>query len=350
MKKPGASLICCLVVLTLCVSCGRKSEEGSATGGEAAKANVVELTYSIFFPPTHSQCKAAQDWAAEIEKRTNGAVKINVFPGGTLTSANDCYDGVVKGISDLGMSCFAYTRGRFPVMEALDLPLGYPNGTAATKIANEFYNEVKPRELDDVHVLYIHAHGPGLLHTKKPVSTLKDLKAMKIRSTGLSAKLVEALGGVPVAMPQPGTYEALQKGVVDGTFAPMETMKGWKQGEVVKSTTDCKNIGYTTAMFVVMNKAKWDSLPEDVKKVFTDVSAEYVAIQGKVWDDADAEGLTFVGSLGNTMVSLPEAEAAKWKAAVKPVIDDYVKAAKEKGLEGDKFVASLVEKIAKSGK
>ena len=87
-------------------------------------------------------------------------------------------------------------------------------------------------------------------------------------------------------------------------------MKGWKQGEVVKSTTDCKNIGYTTAMFVVMNKAKWDSLPEDVKKVFTDVSAEYVAIQGKVWDDADAEGLTFVGSLGNTMVSLPEAEAA----------------------------------------
>ena len=350
MKKPGASLICCLVVLTLCVSCGRKSEEGSATGGEAAKANVVELTYSIFFPPTHAQCKAAQDWAAEIEKRTNGAVKINVFPGGTLTSANDCYDGVVKGISDLGMSCFAYTRGRFPVMEALDLPLGYPNGTAATKIANEFYNEVKPRELDDVHVLYIHAHGPGLLHTKKPVSTLKDLKAMKIRSTGLSAKLVEALGGVPVAMPQPGTYEALQKGVVDGTFAPMETMKGWKQGEVVKSTTDCKNIGYTTAMFVVMNKAKWDSLPEDVKKVFADVSAEYVAIQGKVWDDADAEGLTFVGSLGNTMVSLPEAEAAKWKAAVKPVIDDYVKAAKEKGLEGDKFVASLVEKIAKSGK
>ena len=350
MKKPGASLICCLVALTLCVSCGRKSEEGAATGGEAAKANVVELTYSIFFPPTHAQCKAAQDWAAEIEKRTNGAVKINVFPGGTLTSANDCYDGVVKGISDLGMSCFAYTRGRFPVMEALDLPLGYPNGTAATKIANEFYNEVKPRELDDVHVLYIHAHGPGLLHTKKPVSTLKDLKAMKIRSTGLSAKLVEALGGVPVAMPQPGTYEALQKGVVDGTFAPMETMKGWKQGEVVKSTTDCKNIGYTTAMFVVMNKAKWDSLPEDVKKVFTDVSAEYVAIQGKVWDDADAEGLTFVKSLGNTVVSLPEAEAATWKAAVKPVIDDYVKAAKEKGLEGDKYVASLVEKIATSGK
>ncbi len=353
MKKLGVSLICCLFVLMLCMSCGKKSEEGTATPApEAAaeKATAVELTYSIFFPPTHVQCKAGEDWAKEVEKRTNGAVKIKVFPGGTLTTANDCYDGVVKGISDIGMSCFAYTRGRFPVMEALDLPLGYPNGMAATKIANEFYNEVKPKELDEVHVLYIHAHGPGLLHTKKPVSTLKDIKGMKIRSTGLSAKLVEALGGVAVAMPQPGTYEALQKGVVDGTFAPMETMKGWKQGEVVKFTTDCTNIGYTTAMFVVMNKAKWDALPEDVKKVLTEVSSEYVAIHGKAWDDADTEGLTFIKSLGNGVVTLPAAEAAKWKSAVKPVIGDYVKTTKEKGIEGDKFVATLTEKIEKSGK
>lgn len=353
MKKIGASIVCCLVVLMLCMSCGKKAEEGTATQApEAAaeKAQAVDLTYSIFFPPTHVQCKAGEDWAREVEKRTNGAVKIKVFPGGTLTSANDCYDGVVKGISDIGMSCFAYTRGRFPVMEALDLPLGYPNGMAATKIANDFYNEFKPKELDDVHVLYIHAHGPGLLHTKKPVSSLKDLKGMKIRSTGLSAKLVEALGGVAVAMPQPATYEALQKGVVDGTFAPMETMKGWKQGEVVKSTTDCANIGYTTAMFVVMNKAKWDALSEDAKKVLTEVSAEFIAIHGKAWDDADAEGLTFIKELGNGVVKLSDAEAGKWKDAVKPVIDDYVKATKEKGMEGDKFVTSLTEKIAGSGK
>jgi len=334
----------------LCVACGKKSEEGTASSEGAAKAKTVELTYSIFFPPTHAQCKAGEAWAREIEKRTNGAVKINVFPGGTLTSANDCYDGVVKGISDIGMSCFAYTRGRFPAMEAVDLPLGYPNGMAATKIANEYYNEVKPKELDDVHVLYIHAHGPGLLHTKKPVSTLKDLKGMKIRSTGLSAKLVEVLGGVPVAMPQPGTYEALQKGVVEGTFAPMETMKGWKQGEVVKATTDCTNVGYTTAMFVVMNKAKWDALPEDVKKVFTEVSSEYIDVQGKAWDEADAEGLTFVKGLGNAVIALPAAEAEKWKTAVKPVIDDYVKAMKEKGVEGDRYIAILTDKIAKFGK
>ncbi|HOW84283.1 MAG TPA: TRAP transporter substrate-binding protein, partial [Spirochaetota bacterium] len=238
----------------------------------------VELSYSIFFPPTHGQCKAGMDWAKEIEKRTDGAVRINVFPGGTLTKAEECFDGVVKGISDMGMSCFAYTRGRFPVMEAVDLPLGYPTGMAATRTANDYLKAMNPDELKDVKVLYIHAHGPGILHTKKPVAALEGLKGMKIRSTGLSAKVVEALGGIPVAMPQPETYEALQKGVVDGTLTPMETMKGWRQGEVIKSTTDCVGIGYTTAMFVVMNKAKWDALSDDTKKVFEEVSAEWVDV------------------------------------------------------------------------
>jgi len=168
----------------------------------SAFAKSIHLTYSIFFPPTHGQCLAGMDWAKEIERATDGRVKITVFPGGTLTKANQCYDGVVKGISDIGMSCFAYTRGRFPSMEALDLPLGYPNGLAATRVANAYYQAFTPAELNDVKVLYLHAHGPGLLHTQKPVKTLADLEKMKIRSTGLSAKVVEALGAIPVAMPQ----------------------------------------------------------------------------------------------------------------------------------------------------
>jgi len=168
----------------------------------SAQAQTVNLTYSIFFPPTHGQSKAGEAWAKEIEKRTNGQVKISVFSGGTLSPADQCYDGAVKGISDIGMSCFAYTRGRFPLMEVLDLPLGYPNGRVATRVANDFFMKFKPKELEGVKVLYIHAHGPGILHTIKSVKTMADLKGMKIRSTGLSAKVVERLGGVPVAMPR----------------------------------------------------------------------------------------------------------------------------------------------------
>ncbi|MBN2396803.1 MAG: TRAP transporter substrate-binding protein, partial [Deltaproteobacteria bacterium] len=263
------------------------------TAGCQKKEKTVELTYSIFFPPTHSQCQAAISWAEEVEKRSGGRIKIITFPGGTLTKADQCYDGVVKGISDIGMSCFAYTRGRFPVMAVVDLPFGYPNGLVATRVANEFAREMSPEELADVKVLYIHAHGPGLLSTKKPVRALEDVKGMKIRSTGLSAKIVEALGGVPVAMPQPDTYEALQKGVVEGTFTPIETLKGWKQAEVIDHTTQCTGVGYTTAMFVVMNLDKWNALSKELKQIVEAVSTEWVDVHGAAWDKSDDEGRAY---------------------------------------------------------
>ena len=314
------------------------------------QAATTNLTYSIFFPPTHGQAKAGQAWSKEVEKRSNGRIKITVFSGGTLTPADQCYDGVVKGISDIGMSCFAYTRGRFPVMEALDLPLGYPNGRVATRVANDFYKKFKPKELEGVKVLYIHAHGPGLLHTKKPVRSLENLKGMKIRSTGLSSKIVDSLGGLPVAMPQGETYEAIQKGVVDGTFTPIETLKGWKQAEVVKSTTECYGVSYTTAMFVVMNLKKWNALPGDVRKIMEDISNEWIDVHGKAWDQLDKEGREYSKSLGNQIIPLTKAEDARWKGAVKPIISDYVKTTTGKGLPGKKAVAEAESLIKKYGK
>lgn len=308
------------------------------------------MTYSIFFPATHAQAKAGENWAKEIEKRTSGKVKINIFAGGSLTPADQTFDGVEKGISDIGMSCFAYTRGRLPLLEALDLPMGYPNGMVATLVANDFVKIMKPKELDGVKVLYLHAHGPGLLHTQKPVNSMADIKDMKIRSTGLSSKIVESLGGVSVAMPQGGTYEALQKGVVQGTLAPMETLKGWKQAQVIKYTANCANIGYTTTMFVVMNKKKWNSLPKDVQKVFDDVSREWIAVAGKAWDDADTEGYKFSAKLGNKVINLSKTEQAKWETAVKPMTENYVKNAESKGLPGRQAVAEVKALIQKHSK
>ena len=131
------------------------------TGSPKAEAAPIELTFSIFFPATHGQAKAAMEWAKEVEKGTNGKVQITTFPGGTLTKAPQCYDGVVKGISDLGFSLFAYTRGRFPVMAAVDLPMGYPDGKVASRVAHDFAKAINPKELQDVKVLYLHAHIVG---------------------------------------------------------------------------------------------------------------------------------------------------------------------------------------------
>ena len=313
-----------------------------------AIAAPVELTYSIFFPAAHGQCQAAMAWAAEIEKRTGGEVKITVFPGGTLTKPNQAYDGTVKGISDIAMSAFAYTRGRFPVIEALDLPVGYTSGLQATRVANAFYQAQKPEELNDVKVLYLHAHGPGLLHTRKPVASLEDLKGMKIRSTGLSAKVVEALGGVPVAKPQNETYENLQKGVVEGTFGPIEVLKGWRQAEVIKSTTECDVVGYTTAMFVVMNRGKWNALSDAHKAALEAVSTEWIDVHGHRWDEVDKEGRAYTLSLDNTIVPLAADEKERWRTAVQPVIDQYVAGISAKGLDGKKIIATLEQLLAEN--
>lgn len=308
-------------------------------------AKTYRFNYSVFFPASHGQAKAAEAWAKEVEAKSEGRIKITLFPGGTLTSAKNCFDGVVNGISDIGMSVFAYNRGRFPVMEACDLPLGYPDGLTASRAVNAYFQNNTPKELSKVKVLYLHAHGPGLLHTKKPVKQLADLKGMKIRSTGLSAKVVEALGGIPVAMPQPSTYEALQKGVVEGTFGPVEVLKGWRQAEVVKSTTLCESVGYTTTMYVVMNKSKWNRLPQDLKTILEETSRTWVDVHGEAWDSLDSNGLDYTLGKGNGVVELSGEEKALWKEAVQPVVNDYVKRTRQKGISGDTLVKNLIHHI-----
>ena len=113
---------------------------------------------------------------------------------------------------------------------------------------------------------------------------MEDLKGMKIRCTGTSAKVVSALGATPVAMPQNETYDALQKGVVDGLVSPMEALKGWKFAEVTKCTTENYGSSYSIAFFVAMNKKKWDSLPKDVQETIQKVNKEWIEKTGKTWE------------------------------------------------------------------
>lgn len=337
-------------VPSLCLILSLILMAASVGGPRVSADDAIKLTFSVFFPPTHPHAIASEDMAREIEKRTNGKVSIQVYPGGTLTTAPGTYDGVVSGISDMGHSVFAYTRGRFPIMEAVDLPMGYPNGTVATRVAYEFYQAMNPEELQDVKVLAIHAHGPGILASKKDVNSLEDMQGLKIRCTGLSSKLAENLGAAPVAMAQNEAYEALQKGVVEATFCPIETLKGWKQGEVIDYVIESKALGYTTAMFVVMNKQKYDALPADVQQVFDEVGEEWVAKHGQIWDDADAAGREFVTELGKTIHGLSAEEEAKWVEAVEPIIADYASRTDDKGLPGQKAVETLRALLEEYGK
>ncbi len=305
----------------------------------------IELTYSNFFPPTHLHSILAEQFCQEINTRTNGKVEITYYPGGTLSPAPQTYDGVVEGISDIGMSVLAYSMGRFPATQLVDMPHGYPNGWVATKVANDFYDEFKPKEFDDVHVLYFHAHGPGVVFTtEKPVRKMEDLKGLVIRSTGVGAKIIEALGAEGYGASQGEAYELMEKGTIDGSLTPREVLKGWNQAEVVKYVTGCYDVGYTANMFVVMNKDKWDSLSEDTQGIFNEVSKEWIEKHGKVWTYYDKAGIDyFLTFEGRELIELSPVEMARWVEATEPLIGEYITEKTAMGLPADEYEEYLID-------
>jgi TRAP-type C4-dicarboxylate transport system substrate-binding protein len=217
-----------------------------------------------------------------------------------------------------------------------------------TRVADDFYRKFQPKELADTHVLYMHAHIPGTITmVKKPVRTLEDMKGLKIRATGLATKIVEALGGTPVAMAIGEQYDAMRKGVVDGTVAAPNMLLGWKLAEVSQYSTFVRDVGYVSAMFVTMNLNKWNALPPDIQKIFTDVSRDWVDYSGKEWNSMEIEGFQYAKKVGHTFINLSDQEQARWREAVKPLQDAYIKSMAAKGLPGKEAVEYRQQLIQK---
>jgi TRAP-type C4-dicarboxylate transport system substrate-binding protein len=303
-----------------------------------AAENVIRLKYSDFFPPSHKNSVLADQWCKEVEKRTNGRIKVTHFAGGTLGPPQQTYDGVVKAMFDIGTSVCQYTSGRFPVTEVIDLPLGYHSGHQATMLINALYKKYRPKEYDDVKVLYLHAHGPGHFHTKKVIAKSEDLKGLKIKCSPNNASIVSAFGAVPVTMPLPETYEALQRGLADGILLPYEALKGWRFGELIRCTLENRGLSYSSALFVVMNKNKWNSIPSDIQQIVEGINEEWIDKQGQTWDDIDKEGLNFGLEKGLKVIGASKAEEEMASERVRPILDDYAKRMKGKGVPGDEIL------------
>lgn len=304
----------------------------------ASTQKVITLKYSNFYPASHKNSILSEQWCKEIEKRTNGRVKISYYPEGVLSPPQHTFNSVVAGIADIGQSLMGYNLGRFPLSQGIALPLGYKSGLVATRMANEFYKKFKPKEFDQVKVLYLHAHGPGVLNTKKPVTRLEEIKGLKIRTSGETAQIVKVWGGSPVALPQNETLYAMLNGIVDGAMSPIEAMKGFKIGESATNHTLNFGSAYSSGFYVVMNKTKWNSLPVDIQKIIDEICEEWMEKQGKLWDEIDNEGYAFIRARGNRIITLSREEDARWTDAAKPVIDNYIKGMKAKGLPADQTV------------
>jgi len=310
-----------------------------------AQEKTITIRYSTMFPVNHKHAVLSDQWCKEVEKRTKGRVKAQHFPGGTLTSPPTTYESITKGVVDVGLCVLGYTMGKFPLSDVAAYPLGIPSGYAATKLVNEYYAKFRPAEFNEVKVLYLQANGPGIIHTKKPAAKLEDMKGMKIRTFGPTTAFISNLGAAPVAMPMGESYDAISRGVVDGIYAPYEALYGYKLGEVLKFSIENWGSTYSGVQMVAMNKEKWNSLPADIQKTIEAIDQEWIEKQGRMWDEIDKEGKDFALKKGIKIVKLSPEEDERWAAKAQPMIDDYTKQMKAKGLNGEEVVKFYREKL-----
>jgi TRAP-type C4-dicarboxylate transport system substrate-binding protein len=293
--------------------------------GAYAKDPVVQLKFANYFPPPVPQSKISEEFIAELEKRTGGTVKVQFFAGGSLLKAPAMFQGVTTGIADIGYSHVEYTPGRMPVTETVGLPLGYPSGWVANQVANDFVDHFKPPEWKDVEILYMNASTPNVMITKKPVRTLEDLKGMTLRAPGRIGDTIKALGATPAPTPVMETYDAMSKGVIDGTYTPFETLKTFRFAEVAKYTTASWQVGNVYPFYLVMNKNSYKKLSPGQRKIFDELCGEFKERSALMWNAVDFDGLEFALQQKVEIIDLTPEQVTRWKKATKPVLDDYVK-------------------------
>ena len=309
-------------------------------GTGIAHAAPITLTYANFPPAATFPSVQMERWAKEVEKRTAGKVSIKTFPGGTLLNAKNMLEGVTSGTADIGNFAMSYQPGRFPVSEAVDLYHGFTSATVASQVLFDLVDKYKPKEFQKVKVLTLFTCPPTNLMTKSPVDSLSDLKGMELRVAGTSAEVLKRLGGVPVAMPQSETPEAIQKGVVKGMVSSLEILKDFKFAAYTPYAT---MVNLPVVSFaVVMNKAKWDALPADVKQVMDGLSREQAVWTGQYVDDHVKEALAWSAKeYKHRVLSLPPAEQKQIDTLLAPMTADYIAKVSKAGINGAQVVADV---------
>jgi TRAP-type C4-dicarboxylate transport system substrate-binding protein len=321
---------------------------GLAAASAPASAQTIELKLSHWGPPTHVNQKVFLPWADMVAKKSNGKLKVTVFPGGVLGKPADHWDMGQNGVVDISWGTHNYTAGRFLLTSAMDLPFLINSAKGGSRALHEYYLKHLKKEHEKVKVLWLQCPAPFQLHmTKKAALTPADLAGVRIRTGGGQlSEIVKALGGVPVALSVPETYNALERGVVDGTILPYEAAKAFKLSEVTKHVV-AVNI-FTASQFTVMNLAKYNALPADLKAVIDELSGPWGAeFAGAAWDKAEHEGLAAIKAAGIQHHKLTDAQRAVWREKTKGVEEEWVRTMEAKGLPARQALADLKELLKK---
>ena len=319
----------------------------------AAFAQTITLKVHHFLPAgSAAQTMFIQPWCDKIAKDSGNKLKCQIYPsmqlGGTPAQL---FDQVKDGVADVIWTLPGYTAGRFLLMEVFELPFMMQNPEATSRAVWDYVQQVDAAEFRDVKALAFHVHGDGVFHmSRKPIKTLADLKGMKVRtSTRQTNKLLTALGATPVAMPVTGVSEALSKSVIDGALAPYDVVPSVKIQDLARfhSETDPREPAiYTATFMLVMNKAKYASLPPDLQKVIDANSGQALSGQaGKAFLAADAVGKQLTAKNIHNVIAADELQ--RWKTTVQPVTEAWVAEVNARGFNGQQLLNTARSLIAK---
>jgi TRAP-type C4-dicarboxylate transport system substrate-binding protein len=283
--------------------------------------------------------KAIEPWTKRVEEASGGRLKFELYPAMQLGGAPpDLFDQAKDGVVDLIWTVLGYTPGRFPKSEVFELPFMVTKAEATSVAFQQFVEANSIDEFAGVKLLCVHTHGPGLFHTKDPVTKLEDLKGMKIRGgSRIINDMLGRLGAEPVGMPVPQVPEALSTGVITGTTIPWEVTPSLKVAELVKNHTGFSGANglYTQTFGFTMNLDRYNGLPDDLKALIDqNAGVETARAFGAAMDAGDAAGLKIAQDAGNNIVTLDEAETQRWKDAAQPTIDKWYADATAAGFDG----------------
>jgi TRAP-type C4-dicarboxylate transport system substrate-binding protein len=333
---------------------------GAALNGLAQQA--VTLKFHTFMAPTSNVwLNMHKAWMDKVEKDSKGRIKFEAYPamqlGGTPVQL---YDQARDGVVDIVWTLPGNTTGRFPRVEVFELPFMMSNAEATSKAYWEYVQTLAPDEFKDTQVIALHVHGPGVIHTvDKAVKTVADMRGLKVRApTRQVTKLVGSLGATPVGMPLPQIPDALSKGTITGCVIPWEVVPSVKVHELTKHHAEFDPAGgalYTTTFVMAMNKAKYNSLPPDLKKVIDANSGMATsAWLGKVQQAGDIPGRkAAVEQPGTSIFTVSAAEAQEFRRRSRQIEVEWVEDMNKRNFDGRKLLdtaKALIDKHTKTTK
>jgi TRAP-type C4-dicarboxylate transport system substrate-binding protein len=321
-----------------------------ALGSAPALAQKQTLRMAYWAGPSHHMVKTLQDWIKTIEAASGGNLTVEVDKA-PLAKPDGQYDLVKNGVRDMVWHVPAYTSGRFDMFQVAELPFLCPNATTCAPALWKWYakHNLAAKEFTDTKLLTAFMHGPGMIHSKKVVKTLEEIKDIKIRAGGAGVPIAKALGMSVVALPATAAHEALQRGTVEGVLFPWEAMPSFRLTELVSAHLEIPGGMYTATFIININPKSFDKLSASNKAALMKASGEAGSrLFGKAWDDADARAREEAKKLNHTITTLAPGELARWRPKLDFVTEEWMKKAKARGHDGQKLLDDFKAEVKAS--